>query len=206
MKLKLLLFLIFLSATIISAQSPNKVLSQANKALGGEKALKTVRSWQMSGKITRQSDGASGAYQAFASDPNFYGESFDLNGFESAVGYNGKSGWMRDSKNGLRTLTGDASRDFQAETFIETGVGLTQKPKKQKSRQAEKRHQRQSGKLRYFNDRERRADKIVFRRGDKSASARGNPERRNLKIIDYGDYRKVDNIFEAFSIVSKIRR
>jgi hypothetical protein len=117
MRLKLLLFIIFLCSTVLSAQSPNKILSQANKAFGGEKALKTVRSWQVSGKITRQSDGTSGAYQSFANNPNLYGEAYDLNGFEIAAGYNGKSGWTRDSKNGLRTLTGDASRDFQAETF-----------------------------------------------------------------------------------------
>src|SRR6478672_2259812 len=117
MKLKLVLFLIFLSATVLSAQSPNKVLSQANKALGGEKVLKNVRSWQISGRITRQSDGAGGAYQSYAGNPNIYGESYDLNGFEFAVGYNGKSGWTRDSKNGLRTLTGEASGDFQAEAF-----------------------------------------------------------------------------------------
>src|SRR5262245_53833115 len=117
MKLKWLLFLILFCSIAISAQSPNKILSQANKTLGGEKYLKNIGSRQISGRITRLSDGVSGAYRAFSQNPNFYGETFDLNGFEFQSGYNGKSAWMRDSKSGLRTLTGDASRDFQAETF-----------------------------------------------------------------------------------------
>ena len=40
------------------AQSPDKILKQAIKALGGEKNLKRITSWQASGKITRQSDQA----------------------------------------------------------------------------------------------------------------------------------------------------
>src|SRR5687768_10714495 len=116
MKLRLFLILFFFSTAAI-AQSPGKILSLANKALGGEKALKSVKSRQATGRITRLSDGASGAYRTQAAMPNLYGEIFDLNGFEVAVGDNGKSGWRRDSKNGLRTLTGEASRDFQAETF-----------------------------------------------------------------------------------------
>jgi hypothetical protein len=205
MKLKLFLFLIFLSATIISAQSPNKVLSQANKALGGEKSLKTVRSWQMFGKITRQSDGASGAYQVYASSPNLYSESFDLNGFESAVAYNGKSGWTRDSKNGLRTLTGDASRDFQAETFYRNQRWINAKAEKTKI---------STGGKTVINGKAANAIvlttakgvqiKLYFDAATNLLLREEIPSGDSLKIIDYADYRKVDNIFEAFSIVSKI--
>ncbi|HVE59052.1 MAG TPA: hypothetical protein VNB22_19670 [Pyrinomonadaceae bacterium] len=205
MKLKLLLFLIFLSATIISAQSPSKVLSQANKALGGEKSLKTIRGWQISGRITRQSDGASGTYQAFANDPNLYGEAFDLNGFESAVGYNGKSGWTRDSKNGLRTLTGDASRDFQAETFYRNQRWIDAKAEKSKI---------STGGKTVINGKAANAlvlttakgvqIKLYFDAATNLLLREEIPSGESLKIIDYSDYRKVDNIFEAFSIVSKI--
>jgi hypothetical protein len=205
MKLKLLLFLIFLSATIISAQSPNKILGQANKAFGGEKVLKTVRSWQMSGRITRQSDGASGAYQTFAGNPNLYGESYDLNGFEFSVGYNGKSGWTRDSKNGLRTLTGDASRDFQAETFYRNLRWIDAKTEKSKI---------SAGGKTVINGKAANAVILTTAKGVQIKlhfDAATNlllreeiPRGDNLKIIDYSDYRKVDNIFEAFSRVSKI--
>lgn len=205
MKLKLLLFSIFLCSTIVSGQSPTKILSQANKALGGEKALKTIQSWQIRGKITRQSDSAGGAYQAFANNPNLYGESFDLNGFEVAAGYNGKSGWTRDSKNGLRTLTGDASRDFQAETFYRNLRWIDAK--------AEKTKISTGGKL---NVNGKAANTIIlttakgvriklyFDAATNLLLREEIPGGETVKVIDYGDYRRVDNVMEAFSIVSKI--
>ena len=107
--------LIVCLAASAAAQSPSKILSRANKALGGEKLLKSVRTWQMTGTIRRVSDGVEGRYDSAAGGESLYGGMFDLGGFETAVGYNGKSGWMRDSLNGLQTLTGDAARDFQAE-------------------------------------------------------------------------------------------
>ena len=92
MKLHILaVFILILSANIL-AQSPGKILGQANKAMGGEKALKAVKSWQLNGTIKRLSDGQSGKYSSYASNGNLYGETFDLNGFEFATGYNGKSG------------------------------------------------------------------------------------------------------------------
>ena len=112
-----LLFLILLLASGAFAQSPSKIISQANKAFGGEKALKAVTSWQQTGNITRLSDGAKGKYAAMAASGNLYGGMYDIGGFEVASGYNGKSGWARDSKNGLRTLTGDAGKYFQAEAL-----------------------------------------------------------------------------------------
>ncbi|HMS39240.1 MAG TPA: hypothetical protein PKE69_03375, partial [Pyrinomonadaceae bacterium] len=132
MKFKFLVFYLLVLALSVSAQSPSKILSQANKALGGEKVLKTIRSWEATGKITRKSDNASGAYQAFASNPNYYGGKFDLNGFEYSVGYNGKSGWIRDSRNGLRTLTGDSAKDFQAEVVHRNTRWLNAKADKSK--------------------------------------------------------------------------
>ena len=205
MNLKLLLFLIFLFSQIISAQSPNKILSQANKALGGEKALKTVQSWQISGKITRQADGASGAYRAFANNPNLYGEGYDLDGFEFAGGYNGKSGWTRDSKNGLRTLTGEASRAFQAETFYRNLRWIDAKTEKTKI---------SAGGKTSINGKAANALILTTAKGVRIKlhfDAATNlllreeiPAGESVKIIDYDDYRKVGNILEAFKIVSKI--
>src|SRR5262245_65061097 len=47
--------------------------------------------------------------------PNLYACAFNLGGLEVSMGYNGKSAWTRDSRDGLRTLTGAASRDFQTD-------------------------------------------------------------------------------------------
>ena len=97
------------------AQSPDKILKQATKSLGGEKALRKIRSWQAQGTITNLRDGSEGSYQLSVTQPDLYANAFDLRGLEVSMGFNGKSGWMRDSRDGLRTLTGPASREFQAE-------------------------------------------------------------------------------------------
>lgn len=125
----IILLLLTISA---NAQSASKVVSMANKALGGEKALKAISSWHQTGKITRLSDGAGGSYSAMASGGTLYGGLYDLNGFEVAVGYNGKSGWTRDSKDGLRTITGEAGRHLQAEAAYRNSRWLRAKDEKSK--------------------------------------------------------------------------
>lgn len=132
MKLGRSLFFILILAVAGLAQSPSKTISQANKALGGEKILKSVTSWRQTGTIRRQSDGASGKFSTFAGGGSLYGGIFDLNRFEFAVGYNGKSGWMRNSKDGLRTLTGMAAREFQAEALYRNNRWLRTKDEKAK--------------------------------------------------------------------------
>jgi len=131
----LLLVFALACATAASAQSADKVIKQAVKAMTngkGEKALREIRSWQVKGSITNPKDGATGNYSAAATLPNFYADSFDLRGLEISVGYNGKSAWMRDSRDGLRTLTGAASRDFQTEARYRNGRWLDYKKDKSK--------------------------------------------------------------------------
>jgi hypothetical protein len=105
--------LLVLSHQTTLAQSPDKILKKAIKATGGEKALLNITSSKTSGIIIRLGDNATGGFRTQTAQPNLYTSSFDLGGFETAVGYNGKSSWIRDSKTGLRTLTGTTSRDFQ---------------------------------------------------------------------------------------------
>ena len=109
------LFFLTLTAT---AQSPDKILKQASKALGGEKNLKRITSWQASGKFIRKSDLSVGSYQVVVSKPDLYAVTMDIGGFEVSEGYNGKSGWRRDSRAGLRTLTGQEGTDFRAESLF----------------------------------------------------------------------------------------
>ncbi|HEX8367694.1 MAG TPA: hypothetical protein VF604_03930 [Pyrinomonadaceae bacterium] len=204
MKRSLFLFLIllfFVFSSEISAQSANKILSQVNRAFGGEKILKTIRSRQAKGKITRLSDGASGNYLVQTQAPSFYAESFDLNGFEIASGYNGKSGWTRNSKDGLRTLTGDASRDFQAEAVFKNSRWLNYK--QEKAKLAFLNQTNIDGKtanvlllttakgvqLKLFFD---AATNLLLR---EETTGGASP-----KSFDYADYRKVGNVFEPFSI------
>lgn len=125
------IILLLLPAGLI-AQAPSGIIKKANKSMGGEKALKQITSWQATGTIRRVSDGATGKYLAMASGGNLFSEAYDLNGFEVSTGYNGKSGWSRDSRNGLRTLTGDAGKIFQAEAGYRNSRWLNAKAEKAK--------------------------------------------------------------------------
>ena len=135
MKFKLisLVFLVLgLFAARASAQSPDKILKQATKALGGEKALTRVTAWQASGTITRQRDGRGGKVQILRARPNLFYQFTDLDGFESVTAYSGKSGWRRDSRDGLRTLVGQESLDFQLEANYHNNLWVSAKKDKAK--------------------------------------------------------------------------
>lgn len=132
MKFTISVFFI-LGLTLASlAQSPSKVLKQAEKALGGTKALQSIKSLSKTGHITRLSDGTTGSYTFQASQPNLLNVSFDLNGFETETGYNGRSGWARNSRDGMQTLTGAASINFQAEAAFRNNLWLNAKNDKSK--------------------------------------------------------------------------
>jgi hypothetical protein len=204
MKLKLFLFIILAFAANVFAQSPSKILSAANKAFGSEKTLKSITSRQTSGKITRKSDGASGNYQMQASNGNLYGESFDLNGFEFAAGYNGKSGWMRDSKNGLRTITGDASKQFQAESAFRNSRWL--KAKDEKSKISSGGTQSLFGKnanVVLLTTAKGIQIKLFFDAVTNLLLREEIPQDNNVKSFDYSDYRPINGIQTAFAITSK---
>ena len=124
--------LLFALNVAAQQQSPSKILKQAEKALGGAKALQNLRNVRKKGTITRIKDGATGVFLMQTTQPNFYNESYDLGGFETESGYNGKSGWARDSRDGLRTLTGKASVDFQAEVNYRNNLWLNYKREKSK--------------------------------------------------------------------------
>jgi hypothetical protein len=110
-----LVFLVF-GKVIIHAQSADSILKKATKASGYEKGMRNVTGSQTRGKIIRLSDGASGTFQAEALQPNLYRDTIAFKNVESVRSFNGKSAWMRDSRDGLRTLTGDASENLKAES------------------------------------------------------------------------------------------
>lgn len=132
MKFRLSLILFALAVVSTGAQTPSKILRQAERAMGGAKAMQSVSSWQKKGTIRRLSDGASGTIILQTSRPNLYNLSFDIGGFEFESGYNGKSGWTRDSRSGLLTLTGEASVDFQVEAAFRNSFWFDAKKDKSK--------------------------------------------------------------------------
>lgn len=196
---------IFSFVGFVKAQSPDKVLKQALKSKGGEKAVKKIKSWQIKGKITRLSDNATGSYQAAAMQPNFYTNSFDVNGFEFATGYNGKSGWVRDSKDGLRTLTGQTSKEFQAEVSYRNFRWLNAKNEKSKL---------VSGGQTNINGKPANSVILTTIKNVKITmyfdAATGLLVREEIPAnsvygsFDYSDYRAVDGVQEPFTINIKI--
>ena len=195
----LTLFVVFSAGA--SAQPPSKILKSANKTLGGEKVLQSVRSWQKTGKITRLKDGANGAFEMRAAQPNFYNMRFDLNGFEMESGSNGKSGWTRDSREGLRTLTGEASRDFQAEAAFRNSRWLNYKKEKSKITTGGKSdiNGRTANVLTLSNPKGV-AIKMYFDAVNGLLIREEIPAGDEMQTFDYADYRIIDGINEPFSI------
>lgn len=197
----IILFALSFAPTNIAAQSADKILKQANRALGSNKNLQTYQSWRKIGKITRLKDGTSGSFIMETAPPNFYHEIFDLDGFETEVGFNGKSGWQRDSRDGLRTLTGAASRDFAAEAAYRNSRWLNYKKEKSKII---------SGGTANVNGKSANAIvlttakgvsvKLYFDAATNLLIREEIPAGDSTKTFDYADYRPIDGVQEPFTI------
>ena len=189
------------SATASAQSSADQMVKQAARALGGEKALKRITAWQAIGVITRLRDGAAGRYTATAMKPSLYAVSFDLAGLEIGAGFTGKSSWRRDSREGLRTLTGETSDDFQAEAFYRNNRWFDYK--KHRARLVDAGVDRVNGKA-------ARIVTITNARGaqiklyfDTASALPVKEEALNgerIKTYEYADYRKIDGVLEPFSI------
>jgi hypothetical protein len=209
MKQVLFLFLLFcplfLSDVSAQQQSASKVLKHANKALGGEKALRNVKSLMKSGTITRVRDGASGAFLMQGAAPNFYNESYELGGFETEFSFNGKSAWLRDSREGLKTLSGAESRDFQAEANFRNNLWLDYK--KEKAKLLAKGQTKIDGKTvnsLILTTVKGVSIKLYFDAASGLLLREEIPAGDLTKTFDYGDYRSVGGVFEPFTITAKI--
>jgi len=132
MKFTIFILTVLLLTVQSFAQSPTKILKQAEKAIGGAKAVLAIRSVERTGRIKRVSDGAAGEYAFRTSRANRMNAAFDLDGFEYETGYNGRSGWTRNSRDGLQTLTGSASLALQAESVFRNDLWFNAKKDKSK--------------------------------------------------------------------------
>lgn len=125
-------FALICFAAAVAAQSPASVLKKAEKAMGGSKQIIASRGWSRTGSIVNPSTGVKGKFASQTAQPNRFHTVYDLDGIEFESGFNGKSGWQRDSKNGLQTLTGDASLLMQAEATYRNAWWLNYKKEKSK--------------------------------------------------------------------------
>lgn len=186
-----------LLVSIASAQSADKILKQATRAIGGEKAIKKIRSWEAAGTITRTRDGATGSFRVVAAQPNLYAIKYDVGGMERSWAFNGKSSWTRDAQAGLSTLTGEASRDFQLEATFRNFRWLNYKKDKSKvsftgpatvggvAANTVTITTVKNAKLKMFFD----TQSGLLLRDEVGSGSR-------MRATDYGDYRAVDGVME----------
>lgn len=194
------IFLLSLALNIF-AQSPDKILKQATKAHGGEKNFRAVKSWQVKGTIVRKGDGETGTYLAEATAPNLYRTVIDLRGLQTSNGFSGKSGWSRDSRNGLRTLTGFESRDFQAEALYRNTRWLDYK--KEKSKIAAAGTAQIDGKTAntiIITTAKNVPLKLYFDATSGLLIREEFPAGDAKRVIDYKDYRAIDGVMEPHAM------
>ncbi|MBX3243416.1 MAG: hypothetical protein KF685_02980 [Acidobacteria bacterium] len=198
------IFLLFIIAAFTAtalAQSPSKILSKAEKALGGRKAVTSVKSWKRVGTITKISNGASGSFLQISQAPDLFYTRYELDGFETEVGFNGRSAWVRDSRDGLRTLTGDPAVDLQTEARYRSQLWLNYKKDRAKIT---------SGSRTEVNG---RAANAVVMSTPRGASLKlffdnetGLPVREEIPfgdatdIYEYSDHRKINGVAQPFEI------
>lgn len=204
MKFKLFFLFVVIFSFNAFAQSPGKILKMAEKNLGGAKNLQSVKSWRKSGTISRLTDGAEGKYVEQASQPNFYNINYDLAGFEYEKGFNGKSGWLRDSREGLHTLTGDESRDFQAEAVYRNALWLDYKTKKAKIASGGQTNLNgKTANIVLLTTAKGVSVKLYFDTTTNLLIREEFPAGERQKIFDYSDYRTINNVKLPFSIKLK---
>ncbi|MEO6654476.1 MAG: hypothetical protein ABIO36_00185 [Pyrinomonadaceae bacterium] len=192
-------FAAFLAASSI-AQSPSKILKQAEKALGGTRTLQSIRSVSKTGSIRRPADGISGKYISQTSQPNLLNISFDLDGFEDETGYNGRSGWSRNSREGLQTLTGRTSIDLTARALFRNNLWLRYKGDKSKLTSGGQTNiDGKTSNIIILTTQKGVAIKLFFDALTGLPLRDEIPNGDQVETTDYDDYRDVNGLKQAFS-------
>lgn len=195
-----LLFPLLFSANLV-AQNPAVILKKAEKAIGAKKNIEKVNSYSKRGLITRLKDGMEGEIRLQAAKPVFYHTFIQIEGFERESGFNGKSAWSRDSREGLQTLVGGVSRDFQAESNFRNNRWLNYK--KEKSKVVSGGNISLNGKsadVVLLTSTDGVRTKLYFDAATSLLIREEIPSGDRLKTFDYSDYRPINNVKEAFRI------
>jgi hypothetical protein len=119
-----LLAVLFAPAVPCRAQSPQKIVDEYIRAVGGAKALESVHTESIGGSVAEKradspanddADESSGTYSLIVKAPNkFYSEMGGAAG-RVVVAYNGKSAWEKRGGEAASTLTGANAARCEAE-------------------------------------------------------------------------------------------
>jgi len=185
----------------VAAQSPDSLLRKASKAMGGERALRSITARAAKGAITRASDGAQGSFQMLTLKPDLYLLTFEIGSLEVSEGFNGKSAWRRDSRAGLRTLTGDESPALRATANYRNHLWLNYK--KDKSKLAAAGQETTGGKPAHavvLTTKDNVKIKLWFDAASGLLVKEEAPTGEGARIFEYSDHRAVDGVMEPFTI------
>ena len=192
-----------LAGPVRGADSAEKILARCAKAMGGEKALKKISSWQAQGTVVRSGDGRPGSFGAAARAPGQFWREIRIGTDVHAEAFNGKSGWRTDPGAGLRTLTGDPGRDFQAEARFRCARWLDWKKDKCRltSAGAATWNAKSAQKVLLTTRRDVRIA-LYFDPGSGLLLGEEFPAGNSLRRYEYSDYRPVQNLRLPFSVTA----
>ena len=94
---------------ILFAESPQHIVDDYIKALGGAKLLRRIASTTYAGKIVAHAGNEAGSYRLQLKAPNRIYTEIIWPQTRWSEGFNGKSAWRQDPVSGLSTLTGPES-------------------------------------------------------------------------------------------------
>jgi hypothetical protein len=102
------------------AQSADEVIERHIKAIGGKAAIEKVANTDVSGTVSA-ADGQSGVFTQRTMRPHSLYLSLDLGSSRLRAGFNGRSAWQDDGREGLRTLYGEAASRVRADASYANG-------------------------------------------------------------------------------------
>ena len=104
------------------AQSAEQILKRHADALGGAKALEAIQSTTVTGRV-RDRDGRSGTFTHSTARAGRLRVDLSLGEAQWRWGFNGRSAWQSDSRDGLRTLAGAAGARVRNEAACPLACG-----------------------------------------------------------------------------------
>jgi hypothetical protein len=94
--------------------TPQKVIDDYVRAMGGAKALAQIRSETIAGSLREEATGKTGSYSLIVKAPNRFYLEIIVEPDRDVDAYNGMSAWGQAAQAGVRTLTGDAAKEAEA--------------------------------------------------------------------------------------------
>ncbi|MBZ5553791.1 MAG: hypothetical protein LAO21_13795 [Acidobacteriia bacterium] len=119
---------------ILSAQSPQRLVDDYIKALGGARALRSIANTTYAGKIVDHTTSETGSYRLQLKAPNRIYTEILWTKNRWSEGFNGKSAWRQDPASGLTTLTGPESTRLKTNASFRNDHLLSYKKEKTRLR------------------------------------------------------------------------